>query len=104
MTLVHGAADETRAAQADAQGRATWLASSNVENAAFYNALGFFTVGSVEVGRGDATWTGPPIQVDIVSAVLAGFVFEVLMLARCLVRVLQMLREPKALGLKCLKE
>lgn len=61
-------------AQADAQGRTTWLLSSNVANMAFYNYLGFHTVGTVYIGLGDPTWTKPPIRVDVVSAALSGLV------------------------------
>lgn len=55
--------------KADAQSRATWLTSSNVLNRRFYNSQGFYTVGSVTLGEGDADWREGPVVVDLVSGI-----------------------------------
>lgn len=52
--------------QADEQGRATWLASSNRVNLAFYHLLGFHTVHTVWAGKENPNWKGEPIPVDFV--------------------------------------
>lgn len=56
------------AAQADAQGRAAWLTSSNAANVPFYNAHGFRTAGVVYLGADDPTWGRPPVRFDVVRA------------------------------------
>lgn len=54
--------------QADAEGRAVWLASSNVAaNTGLYNSLGFITVDTIYLGDDNPTWTEPPIPIDVVS-------------------------------------
>ena len=52
--------------QADAQGRAVWLGSSNLKNLEFYNSLGFYTVYRISLGLNNPTWTEPPVLVDLV--------------------------------------
>ncbi|TDL27033.1 hypothetical protein BD410DRAFT_481752 [Rickenella mellea] len=52
---------ETVTRQADEQGRATWLLSSNINNTAFYNSHGFVAVGYLELGRDNPTWNKPPV-------------------------------------------
>ncbi len=55
--------------QADQQGRATWLASSNVAvNTVFYNSLGFVTVKQFMLGDDNPTWEETPFPIAIVSA------------------------------------
>ena len=56
--------------QADAQGRATWLASSNPANLAFYRAHGFRTVERFFMGADDPTWDAPPFPIDLVRGLL----------------------------------
>lgn len=55
--------------KADAQNRAIWLISGNIQNTAFYNSHGYFTVGIVELGKDDPTWKKAPVQVPIVGRV-----------------------------------
>ncbi|KZP18408.1 hypothetical protein FIBSPDRAFT_956387 [Athelia psychrophila] len=52
-------------ALADAQNRATWLASSNVLDREFYNSQGFNTAGTITIGRGDADWHKAPVVLDL---------------------------------------
>ncbi len=57
------------ACQADAEGRDSWLASSNVAaNTGFYNSLGYNTIAMFVVGEDNPTWKGSPIVVAIVRA------------------------------------
>ena len=54
--------------QADAEGRAVVLGSSNVAaNTAFYNSMGYFTVDTFLLGEDDPTWDEPPFPFDVVS-------------------------------------
>ncbi|KAI0089124.1 hypothetical protein BDY19DRAFT_125776 [Irpex rosettiformis] len=50
---------------ADAEGRATWLGSSNVVNTGFYEYLGFRIVESITLGESDPTWNEDPIVVNL---------------------------------------
>lgn len=52
--------------QADTQGRASWLVSSNISNEPFYNSLGFSTRANVILGDDNPTWHKPPVVVKIV--------------------------------------
>lgn len=48
--------------QADAQGRSTWLYSSNTKaNTGYYNYLGFETVAEVTLGDENPTWRQEPV-------------------------------------------
>ncbi|EPT01389.1 hypothetical protein FOMPIDRAFT_1120465 [Fomitopsis schrenkii] len=53
-------------AKADALGLTTWLASSNINNTAFYESCGFKTVREFSVGDDDPTWAKPPVILKIV--------------------------------------
>lgn len=54
--------------QADRQGRASWLLSSNPkDNRALYNSLGFWTVAEYLLGEDDTEWKEKPVKMDIVS-------------------------------------
>ena len=54
--------------QAQKEGRATWLGSTNVAaNTGFYNALGFQTVDTFYVGGENPTWTEGPLPMALVS-------------------------------------
>lgn len=55
--------------QADAEGRATHLTSSNMKNVPFYESLGFKIVGEILLGDDDPTHDGPPIHVPLVCNV-----------------------------------
>ncbi|GBE83450.1 hypothetical protein SCP_0504990 [Sparassis crispa] len=50
---------------ADAQGRSTWLLSSNVANTGYYENLDFWTVGEFSLGDNNPTWKKPPIIIRI---------------------------------------
>ncbi|KAL5527802.1 hypothetical protein ACEPAG_6603 [Sanghuangporus baumii] len=51
---------------ADAEGRSTYLLSSNAAaNTEFYNAHGFFTIAQILIGDDDPTWKGSPIPVPL---------------------------------------
>ncbi|OCB89551.1 hypothetical protein A7U60_g3243 [Sanghuangporus baumii] len=51
---------------ADAEGRSTYLLSSNAAaNTEFYNAHGFFIIAEILIGDDDPTWKGPPIPVPL---------------------------------------
>ena len=56
--------------QADAQGRAAYLASSNVLNTEFYNSHGFMTAGEVYLGDDNPQWHQEPIIFRLVSSIL----------------------------------
>lgn len=51
--------------QADAEGRATFLTSTDDSNTAFYEACGFDSWGTCEVGK-DEGWDGGPILIRVV--------------------------------------
>lgn len=51
--------------QADIEGRATYLLSSNIANTGFYNSLGFITVAEAQIGSENPTWHKPPIPVPL---------------------------------------
>lgn len=53
--------------QADAEGRATWLCSSNLANTEFYEQCGFVGVRDFTLGEDDPTWTKPPVVARVVS-------------------------------------
>ncbi|KAI0787037.1 hypothetical protein BC629DRAFT_488876 [Irpex lacteus] len=46
---------------ADAEGRDTWVLSSNTANNKFYASLGFATQTELVLGRDDATWSDLPV-------------------------------------------
>ncbi|KAI5115698.1 hypothetical protein M0805_002562 [Coniferiporia weirii] len=50
---------------ADAEGRSTYLFSSNLANTEFYNSLGFFTLAEVVVGDDNPSWTRPPVRIPL---------------------------------------
>jgi GNAT superfamily N-acetyltransferase len=50
---------------ADAQGRAAWLISSNINNTEFYNSHGFMTVGTYVVGDENPEWHEIPVVISI---------------------------------------
>jgi len=52
-------------ATADAQGRSTWVTSSNVDNTEFYESFGFRLVGEFSVGEGNPIWDKPPVVVRV---------------------------------------
>lgn len=52
--------------QAEAQGRATWLISSNVANRGFYEFNGFSVVGDIVLGDDNSTWHAPPVITHLV--------------------------------------
>lgn len=52
---------------ADAEGRSTYLFSSNPINTEFYNSHGFFTLAELMVGDDDPTWKKPPVPIALVS-------------------------------------
>ena len=52
--------------QADAQGRATSLISSNLANSAFYNSLGLVEKAQIILGDDNPTWIEPPITLLVV--------------------------------------
>ena len=60
----------TSLSQADAQGRATYLVSSNILNFEFYNSHGFETVGEVYLGDDNPGWHQEPITVQLVSSII----------------------------------
>ncbi|KAI0086667.1 hypothetical protein BDY19DRAFT_340915 [Irpex rosettiformis] len=45
----------------DKHGGLSWLMSSNIENTAFYNSLGFITKAEIPLGDSDPDWHGPPV-------------------------------------------
>lgn len=55
---------------ADAEGRSTYLLSSNPINTGFYNFHGFVEIGKVFIGEGNPTWNGPPLPVLLVSVLI----------------------------------
>ncbi|PSR74968.1 hypothetical protein PHLCEN_2v9382 [Hermanssonia centrifuga] len=56
---------------ADQQGRATWLASSNVAvNTDFYNSLGFVTVKQFMLGDDNPMWKEAPFPIAVVKVFL----------------------------------
>jgi len=59
----------TSSLQADAQGRAACLASSNILNTQFYNSHGFKTVGEVYLGDDNPEWHQEPIILRLVSSI-----------------------------------
>lgn len=62
--------------QADAQGRGTWLISSNYANAAFYESHGFVPKREVVLGDKNPTWGRPPVVMLLVrstSFILRGY-------------------------------
>ncbi|THH12228.1 hypothetical protein EW145_g101 [Phellinidium pouzarii] len=50
---------------ADAEGRSTYLFSSNPINTEFYNSHGFFTLAVVSVGDDNPTWKRPPVLIPL---------------------------------------
>lgn len=50
-----------------AEGRSTYLLSSNPINTEFYNSHGFIEIGKVFIGEGNPMWKGPPLPVLLVS-------------------------------------
>ncbi len=52
--------------QADKEGRATWLGSSNVANRGFYESLGFVVIAQITLGETDPTWNEAPLVSDLV--------------------------------------
>lgn len=50
----------------DAEGRATYLLSSNPVNTDFYNSRGFVEFGKVIIGEGNPTWKEPPLPILLV--------------------------------------
>lgn len=52
---------------ADAEGRSTYLFSSNPINTEFYNSHGFFTLAELLVGEDEPTWKKPPVPIALVS-------------------------------------
>ena len=51
---------------ADAEGRPTYLLSSNPINTEFYNSHGFVEIGKAMIGEGNPTWKGPALPVLLV--------------------------------------
>ncbi|KAI0700764.1 hypothetical protein BC835DRAFT_363837 [Cytidiella melzeri] len=49
--------------EADAQGRMTWLMSSNIANTGFYNDHGFITKAKIILGQDNPTWDRPPVVI-----------------------------------------
>ncbi|KAI0700774.1 hypothetical protein BC835DRAFT_366192 [Cytidiella melzeri] len=60
--LVKMAVDE-----ADAQGRITWLLSSNIANTGFYNSHGFIAKAKITLGEDNPTWNRPPVEICLKS-------------------------------------
>ncbi|KAH8118717.1 hypothetical protein DFH11DRAFT_1568845, partial [Phellopilus nigrolimitatus] len=58
---------------ADAEGRSTYLLSSNPINTEFYNAHGFFSLAEVLIGENDPTWEKPPISIPLVRLCVVPF-------------------------------
>lgn len=56
-------------AQAEAQSRAIFLISSNINNTAFYESCGFSVVGEYSLGDDNPSWTEAPVIVRLVSDV-----------------------------------
>lgn len=59
--------------EADEQGRATYLISSNILNTGFYNSCGFVGVADVVLGDNNPTWHKKPVIVKIVRAIFARY-------------------------------
>lgn len=55
--------------RADAEGRSSYLISSNTANTEFYNSHGFFTLAETVVGNNNPTWKGPPISMPLMIRV-----------------------------------
>ena len=53
--------------QADAEGRAMYLGSSNIANTFFYESHGFVEVASFLLGEDNPTWKEPPVKMLVVS-------------------------------------
>jgi len=60
-----GAVLDSVTAIADAQRRAIWLISSNINNTGFYNSHGFITVGTYVLGDKNSEWHDAPVLVSI---------------------------------------
>ncbi|OCH92163.1 hypothetical protein OBBRIDRAFT_791545 [Obba rivulosa] len=63
-------------AVADAQGRSTWVTSSNVDNTGFYESFGFKVVGEFNMGEGNPAWDKPPVVVRILVRPPTQFAFK----------------------------
>ncbi|KAH9946942.1 hypothetical protein B0H21DRAFT_740954 [Amylocystis lapponica] len=55
-------------AKADAEGRSTWLVSSNVANTTFYGRCGFSVAGQFALGDSNPLWDKGPIIVRVVGS------------------------------------
>jgi len=56
----------------DAQGRATFLWSSNIKNTGFYEAQGYKVVAAVLLGDTNPRWKKPPVRVNLMLREVGG--------------------------------